>query len=386
MSRLSLEKVLDRATEVAREVAAPDAARVDAEATWPERSIRALLDQDLGGLVVPEEHGGCGYGLRALAQLSEVLGTACASTSLCFGMHCVGAAVIAARATPEQATERLELIAAGEHLTTLALSEPGTGSHFWLPETTAAAFDGGYRLRGRKTFVTNGSRADSYVLSTVAADPAAPPGMFSFFVVDAHTRGLEWGPPWRGIGMRGNSSLTLEVRDAEVPRSALLGAEGDEIWYVFNVVTPYFLVAMAGTYLGVAAGALETARLHVAERRYTHDGTRLAQNQVLQHRLGTMWATVERTRRLLWFAADEGDRGGAQALPALASAKAEVADAATSVINDALTLAGGIGYREGSDLDRRMRDARAAHVMAPTTDMLRTWAGRAILGENLLSE
>jgi alkylation response protein AidB-like acyl-CoA dehydrogenase len=386
MTRLSLEKVLDRVTEVAREIAAPEAERVDREAAWPERSIRALLDHDLGGLVVPEEQGGCGYGLQALARVSEVLGRACASSALCFGMHCVGSAVIGARATPAQAAVYLEPIAAGEHLTTLALSEPGTGSHFWLPETTVDHLREGYRLHGKKTFVTNGGHADSYVVSTVAADPEAPPGMFSCFVVDGLSRGLEWGPPWRGLGMRGNSSRALELRDVDVPADALLGAEGDQIWYLFNVVAPYFLVAMAGTYLGVAAGALESARLHVSERRYSHDGTRLAHNQLLQHRLGSMWAMVERTRQLLWFAADEGDRDGSGALPALAAAKAEVADCAVTVVNEALTLVGGIGYREGSDLERRLRDARAAHVMAPTTDMLRTWTGRSILGENLLAE
>jgi alkylation response protein AidB-like acyl-CoA dehydrogenase len=155
---------------------------------------------------------------------------------------------------------------------------------------------------------------------------------------------------------------------------------------VFHVVAPYFLAAMAGAYLGIADAAFEEARLHLAQRRYTHGGTRPSQQPVVQHRVGEMWAVLQRTRRLLQFAADEGDRGSVDSLPALCSAKAEVADTATRIVNESMTLVGGIGYRDGASFDRHLRDARAAHVMSPTTDILRTWAGRSILGENLLAE
>ncbi|MBW3648767.1 MAG: acyl-CoA dehydrogenase, partial [Actinobacteria bacterium] len=310
----------------------------------------------------------------------------CASTALCFGMHCVAAAVIAAKATECQRVRYLEPIAAGEHLSTLTLSEPGTGSHFWLPQTELRRRDGGYVVTGSKTFVTNGGHADSYVVSTVATEVDAPVGEFSCVVVDGEAPGLQWTSGWDGLGMRGNSSRSVELRDVAVDEDALLGEAGDQIWYVFNVVAPYFLVAMAGTYLGVAAGAFEDARLHVTGRRFTHDGTRLAQQPLIQHRVGQLWANVERSRQLLLHAADAGERGDPMALPALASAKAEVADCAVTVTNEAMTLAGGIGYREHGSLGRRLRDARAAHVMSPTTDLLRLWSGRALLGEHLLAD
>ncbi|URN14340.1 acyl-CoA/acyl-ACP dehydrogenase [Streptomyces radiopugnans] len=100
-------------------------------------------------------------------------------------------------------------------------------------------------MTGAKSFVTNGGHADSYVLSTVAVGPRTPPGQFSCTVVDAATPGLEWGPEWHGFGMRGNASRGLELPGVEIPVECLLGNEGDEIWYVFNVVAPYFLMAMA---------------------------------------------------------------------------------------------------------------------------------------------
>lgn len=382
-----LDAVLNRTREITRDVVAVHAVEVDQEARWPEENLRALQVAGLGGLVVPQGSGGLGHGLLALAQVCEILGQVCASTGLCFGMHCVGAAVIAAKATPDQQQRYLEPISQGTHLTTLALSEPGTGANFYLPQTQMAVVsDQMFSVSGTKSFVTSGGHADSYVISTVAADPAAPPGMFSCLVVAGTAEGLIWGDPWRGLGMRGNSSRTVELRSVAVPVRDLLGQHGDEIWYVFEVIAPYFLVAMAGTYLGIATAALEEARAHLTKRRYSLSGTTLAQQPVLQHRLGALWAEVERTRRLIYHAAVQGDRGEPDAVTVLLSAKAEVADCVVHVVNEAMTLTGGIAYRDNSELGRHLRDARAAHVMAPTTDMLRTWTGRLLLGLPLLGD
>jgi alkylation response protein AidB-like acyl-CoA dehydrogenase len=381
---MELGKAVALARELAEEVLAPEAFAVDAEQRWPEVGMAALRTH-LGGLVVPEQFGGMGHGLVAVAQVGEATGRACASTSICFGMHLVASAVMAANATSVQQEKYLDHIVTGRHLTTLAVSEPGTGGEFWLPQTRMEhAGADQLRLRGTKSFVTNGAHADSYVVSTVATDPGVPPGQFSCVVVDARTPGLMWDAPWQGFGMRGNDSRSVQLRDVRIPRSQVLGEEGDQIWYVFNVVAPYFLMAMAGTYLGVAASALEEARAHLLRRRYAHSGRSLSSQPLVQHRLGTMWARVERTRRLIYHAAAEAEVGGPDALLGLVSAKAEVAEAAEAVVNDALSLTGGIGYGQDSLLHRHLRDARAAHVMSPLTDVLRVWAGKTLLGEPLL--
>lgn len=379
----SVSEAVTRARAVARDVAAPRVPLTDS-GVWPEESLRALQASGLSGLTVPRDCGGSGLGLRALVAVCEAIGEICPSTALVFGMHHVAAAVIAAKATDRQRKDYLEPIAAGEHLSSLALSEPGTGAQFWLPQTMILAEGDGWRLNGEKSFVTSGSKADSYVMSTVAADPSAPMGQFSFVVVPGDADGLTWTTGWDGIGMRGNSSLGARLDDVRVPRDALLGAEGDQMWYVFEVVAPYFLTAMAGTYFGIAQAALTEVVEHLKQRRHSHTGRTLAQEPVLQHRLGEMWAQVQATRRLVYWAAEEGDAGGADALPALASAKAQVADTVVQVVNDAMTLVGGIGYRDRSPLERHLRDARAAHVMSPTTDILKSWTGRALLDIPLL--
>lgn len=383
---MDLDSILGRVREICTEIVGPSAGRIDSEARWPEEGIRALQQAGLGGLTVPAEFGGLGQGSFGLTQVCELLGQECPSTAMCFGMHCVGAAVLSAKATPDQGTRYLEPIAKGRHLTTLSLSEAGTGSHFYIPQTRLEAVSSDcYRVTGAKTFVTNGGYADSYVVSTVAADPGAPLGQFSCIVVEQGAEGMGWGSQWNGLGMRGNSSRALELDGVSVPRSNLLGDEGDHIWYVFQVIAPYFLMAMAGTYLGIASAALEEARNHLVKRQYSETGTSLAQLPVLQHRLGCLWGMLERTRHLSYHAAAAFDAGDPDALPAVFTAKAEVAECAVNMVNEVMTLTGGAGYRDGSGLHKMLRDARAAHVMAPTTDILRIWTGRALLGQPILS-
>lgn len=379
-----LDEALEQAARVVTEIIAPRAESIDRDAVWPVDGIRALQAAGLGGLVLPRDVGGYGHGLFAVARMCEELGKVCPSTGISFGMHLVGSAVLAAKATDPQRARYLEPIARGEHLTTLALSEPGTGSHFYIPETRLARADKGYVASGTKSFVTNGSHADSYVVSVASADRGL--GEFSCVLVDKDAPGLSWGEQWAGWGMRGNSARTATLDNVRLGPDALLGEEGDEIWYVFNVVAPYFLMAMSGTYLGLAQSALEEARTHLQRRTHSHSGASLSESTVVQHQLGTLWAQVFRTRTLVHEAARMGDAAHPDALLALCSAKAEVAAAAVQVAEQVMTLLGGRGYANESRIQRLYRDARAAHVMAPPTDMLRTWVGRAMLDLPLLGE
>lgn len=387
MSDINIDDIIDKTREIAREVIAPRAEEIDKEGKWPEEGIRALQEAELGGLVISPELGGHGYGLSEVAKVCEILGKVCPSTALCFGMHLVGSAAIAAKATPEQQENYLVPIAKGEHLTTLSLSEPGTGSHFYIPQTQLRQTDNdGYIVNGTKSFVTNGGYADSYVVSVVTPDPSTPIGEFSCVVMPNDIEGMKWGKRWEGIGMKGNASRTVELEDVHLPENHLLGEKGDQLWYVFEVLVPYFLTAMAGTYMGIASAALNEATDHLKERTHSHSGASLSQQPVIQHRLGELWSKVESVRQLLYSAAAKGETDENKAAISLFSAKAEVSECAVNTVNEAMTLMGGIAYAKGGKLGRLLRDVRASHVMAPPTDLLRTWTGRALLDIPLLGD
>jgi alkylation response protein AidB-like acyl-CoA dehydrogenase len=374
-----LDDLLGTASQIGRSVLAADCDEVDAGGIWPERGLRALADAGLMGLHVPEHLGGKGLGLVALAKITEELGRHCSSTAMCFGMHSVATKVLAARATPHQEENYLRPIAEGRHITSLALSEPGTGIHFFLPRMQFQEDGDEVVLNGEKSFVTSGSHADSYVMSAVPPGEELDPGTFTCFVVDGKSDGLEWKDLWRGMGMRGNSSRGVRLNGVRVPRTNTLGSEGDELWYVFEIVAPYFIVAMCGVYLGIAQGAYDAAVAHLKERHHTHTGETLSEVPVLAQQVAEMWMELERTRHLMRHAAKLADRGDPAAQLALFAAKADVASMVTSVTQTAVVLSGGRGYSEHSCVSRLMRDAQASHIMSPTTDLLKSWLGRSLL-------
>lgn len=105
---------------------------------------------------------------------------------------------------------------------------------------------------------------------------------------------------------------------------------------------------------------------------------------MLAHRLGELWTRLEATRQLVHSAAWRADQGEDDALIAVLACKAAAAEAAVQLANESMTLSGGRGFRENGKLARLVRDAPAAHVMSPTTDLLRTWVGRALLNQPLI--
>lgn len=379
-----LARLKHEALQVVERDVAPMAEQVDRECLWPRHSMDAFGSAGLLGLQVPEKLGGHGQGLLALSVLTESIGAACPSSALCFGMHCVGTAVIAAKATSHHQEHYLRPIAAGKHITTLALSETGSGVYLYLPATQLTRTGDDFCVTGTKQFVTNGDHADSYVVSAAATTGQHELGDLSCLVIDGKTPGLEWLESWHGFGMRGNSSRGMKLNGAVVPQRNILGEVGDQVWYVFEVIAPYFLMAMAGCYLGIARSAVEATGEHLRARRYGHSGEALAHADVLQTRYAEMWTAVEKTRQLVYEAARRGDMNQTNALPMLLACKADAADTAVYVTNQAMTIFGGSAYRDNSRIAQMLRDARASHVMSPTTDLLKMWTARALLDLPLL--
>jgi alkylation response protein AidB-like acyl-CoA dehydrogenase len=273
---------------------------VDRSGEWPAHSMQAFARAGLTGLQVPLRLGGHGQGLQALAMMTEIIARACPSSALCFGMHSVGTAVIAAKATPFQEEHYLRPIAQGRHLTTLALSESGSGAHFYLPETELAARGSEYLVNGTKQFVTNGAMVDSYVVSTRASSWRG--GDFRLRS-STRPRQHEWLAPWSGLYAPSRAAPERRAGASGQPA----GEDGDQVWYVFEVVAPYFQMAMAGTYLGVAQSALDAADEHLRHRRYAHSGAALRDIESMQTRYAGMWVALEKTRALIGQAAVRGD-------------------------------------------------------------------------------
>jgi isovaleryl-CoA dehydrogenase len=369
----NVDSVLAEVRELAQTLIAPRAAEIDRESRFPDEQLSALAQIGALGLLVPREQGGVGAGLVALADACEAVGGACASTGMVFLMHAVTAATIAAGGGGS-AARLLEDMASGDVLGTLAFSERGTGAHFYSPELRAERRDGSVFVSGRKAFVTSGGHADAMLVLLQGAEEG-----LDCYVVRKDAPGVRFEGRWEGLGMRGNSSIAVELEDVVLDGEARIGETGAGADLVFGVVAPTFLVGLAAVNVGIAQAALSCALEHAKSRRYP-DGSALVEVATVQHALANMDIDVRAARALLHDAARLGDGGDEGALVPLMEAKVLCTDVAARVTQAALEVSGGQGYTRALAIERNLRDARAGAVMAPTNGVLRTWSAKAIAG------
>jgi len=291
-----------------------------------------------------------------------------------FLMHEVTAATIAIGSGPA-AAELLPKLASGGAIGTLAFSERGTGAHFYNPELKAVRTNGSVTISGRKSFVTSGGHADTYLVLV----QGEAEGTADAYLVSADAPGVRFDGAWDGLGMAGNSSIALVLEDVQVGDETRIGAPGKAGELVFGVVAPFFLVGLAAVNVGIASAAARTATEHAAGRRYP-DGSSLAEVQYVQHLIADMDLATRQARLLVREAAALGDAGDETALVAIMEAKVAATDAAASVTQKALEATGGQGYTPSLPIERHLRDSRAGAVMAPTNAVLRNWIGKALAG------
>ncbi|HEV7890474.1 MAG TPA: acyl-CoA dehydrogenase family protein [Pyrinomonadaceae bacterium] len=359
--------------EIVAETVAPAAAEVDRTGVFPRAALDAFGRAGLLGLVSSREVGGLGESHRAAAQVVERVASACASTAMVLCMHYSGASVVEAHGPREVR----EAIARGRHVTTLAFSERGSRSHFWAPVSTAAPADGGVRLDAEKSWVTSAGEADSYVWSS---RPLEAEGQSTVWLVPSDSKGLSVPVPFDGLGLRGNSSSPVKAEGVVVPRENMLGPDGGGFDVMMGVVLPYFQLMSAGFSTGTMEAATTKAAAHVAGTKLEHLGAALADLPTVRAYLSRMRIKTDMCRALVGDALTALETGREDAMLRVLEVKAAAGEASTEVTDLAMRVCGGAAFRKEVGVERHFRDARAATVMAPTTDVLYDFIGKAVCG------
>ena len=383
MSSQSFDDALARVIE---DVVAPGAANVDASGEFPGKQVDALAQAGLLALTVATESGGGGGGLREAASVIRELGAVCGSTAMVVTMHYAATAALTAAGDKET----LAAIAAGQHLSTLAFSETGSRSHFWAPLGTAAAAPDGtaepggtVRLDATKSWVTSAGHADSYVWSSLPLDADGP---MTLWLVPAGAAGLSVSGSFDGLGLRGNASAPMTADGVRVPRTAMLGTDGGGLDLALAAVLPVFLICSAAMSAGLMRRLADETAAHLRRTQLRHLGQSLAQQIQPRAQLARLRVEADRTWALIaeTVAAVETGRPEAQLL--VLEVKAAAGEAAADAADLALRACGGAAFRKESVVERLFRDSRAARVMAPTTDALYDFIGRALCGLPLLGD
>jgi alkylation response protein AidB-like acyl-CoA dehydrogenase len=364
---------LEGIERISEEIIAPAAAEIDATGTFPRAAITAMGKAGLLGLVSGKEVGGLGEGHRDATRVVERIARDCASTAMVVCMHYCGAAVIEAFGQ----RDARESVARGEHVTTLAFSESGSRSHFWAPLSTAVSANGAVRLDAKKSWATSAGHADSYVWSS---RPLSADGASTLWLVPAKAAGLSAGAPFNGLGLRGNSSSPLLADGVTIGPDAMLGADGQGFDIMMGTVLPSFQLMNASVSLGISESATQKTITHLAATRYEHLNQTLAELPTNRAHLARMKIKVDLMKALLDDALAALEAGRSDAMLRVLESKAAAAETAIEVTDLAMRLCGGAAFRKEVGVERNFRDARAASVMAPTTNALYDFIGKALTG------
>uniref|UniRef100_A8M7T2 Dibenzothiophene monooxygenase n=1 Tax=Salinispora arenicola (strain CNS-205) TaxID=391037 RepID=A8M7T2_SALAI len=373
-----------QAVQVARRLAPRFAARAaghDRDGTFPADDFRDLREAGLFGLMVPRDLGGLGAGFGEYAAVATELARGNGATALVFNMHAsvtgaLGAVteeLAEALGVPDEALaarDRLLRAAADGSWYAVAMSERGAGARLSRLSTVYEPVDGGWRIKGSKTFCSGAGHADGYL---VAARSAADPSVVSQFLVPAGD-GLTVEETWDSLGMRSTSSHDLHL-DVTVSADRLLGGvEG--LALVIAQLMPHWLVASyAAVYVGVGRAAIDAAVEHLNARD-------LGGLPAVRARLGRADAAVAAADLVVAEAARRVDEapGDAETNRWVWRAKLLAGTTAAEVAASVLEAAGTGATRRGHPLERLYRDARCGSLHPATSDVCADWLGVAALG------
>lgn len=364
---------LEKLEEIVRNIVEPAAERVDRDAAFPREAIQALGSAGLLGLLGASEMGGMGLGLADASRVVERIAKACPSTAMVVTMHYCGATVI--EKFGSEAVRRA--IAEGSHLTTLAWSEAGSRSHFWAPLGTAMSDGEDYVLDGEKTMVTSALEADSYVWSS---RPAGAEGASTLWLTASGETGLSSPKPFDGMGLRGNASAPVSCRSLRLRKSDILGEDGKGFDIMIGVVLPVFSTLVASCSIGLMDASIDRTVSHVGGNRFEHMNSTLSELPTVRAYIARAKIRADMARMLRDDTLSALSSNREDAMLRVMEVKAAAAEAALEVTDIAMRVCGGAAFRKDVGVERYFRDARAAAVMAPTSDVLFDFLGKAVCG------
>jgi butyryl-CoA dehydrogenase len=375
----SLTKEQQMVRKIVREFAekeiAPKAKEIDLTGEFPWDNVKKMAKADMMGIPYPKEYGGAGGDYISYIIAVEEISRACAATGVILSAHTSLACFpIFQWGTKEQKEKYLIPLAKGEKLGAFALTEPNAGTDAAAQQTTAVLEGDHYILNGSKIFITNGGKADVYIVFAMTDKSKGTKGI-SAFIVEKDFPGFYIGKVEEKMGIRGSRAAELVFEDCVVPKENLIGKEG-EGFKIAMATLDGGRIGIGAQALGIAQAALDEVTKYVKERQQF--GRPIGKFQGLQWYIAEMATKVSAARHLVYYAAWRKQNNLSYTMEA-AMAKLFASETAMEVTTKAVQIFGGYGYTKDYPVERLMRDAKITEIYEGTSEVQ-----KMVIASNLL--
>jgi len=377
LTQLSEEESLFYATvrRFAEETIAPQVGIMDSEQQFVEGLVKRLFDLGLMGIEVPEELGGATGSFFDAVLAIEAISTVDPAVAVLVDVHNTLVINAVRRwATPEQQKHWLPRLAA-DTVGAYALSEAGSGSDAFALQTRAEAVAGGFRLNGRKLWISNAREAGLFIVFATL-DPAAGYRGITAFLVEKDTPGFAVGRKEDKLGIRASSTCELIFDNCEVMEANLLGERGKGYKIAIETLNEG-RIGIGAQMLGLAEGAWGHAARYAKERRQF--GKAIADFQAVQFTLAEMATEIEAAKLMVYNAARLKDAGQPYVREA-AMAKLFASQVAERVASQCVEVFGGNGFVRDYPAEKYFRDAKVGKIYEGTSNMQLATIAKSVLG------
>ena len=370
-------EIRDLARDVAQAEIAPAASAWDREERFPDDLLPRLGALGLLGVCVPEDLGGVGASFVAYIAVLEELSRADASVGVTVAVHTSAATLPLVRhGTAAQREELVPAMARGEIVGAFALTEPATGSDAAALRARAEPDgSGGYRLHGRKQWITNGGFAGRLIVFARSEPDPGARGITAF-VLDAPTAGLVVEAEAEKLGLHASSTVDLALDGVAVGAERRLGARGEGFRIAMTTLDAG-RIGIAAQAVGIAQAALDLAVAHAREREAF--GRKIGQHGQVAARIADAATEVDAARLLTYRAAALKDADRPHTTEG-ARAKLFASAVARRTTDAAIQVLGGYGYTRDFPAERYYRDAKVTEIYEGTSEIQRLVIARDLLG------
>jgi alkylation response protein AidB-like acyl-CoA dehydrogenase len=345
-----------------------DVAARERDSTFDPEDWRRCAEHGVQGLLLPPSYGGAGYGPAAYVRAMEGLGEGCPDNGLlmALGAHILAVEVPLLQFGEEQQRSRyLPGLASGQLVGANAMSEPGSGSDALALTTTAERDGGGYRLTGRKSYVTNAPVADVFIVYATVDRALGFTGVTAF-LLERNDPGLSIRTGSEKMGLRTAPWGELELDGCRVSAARRLGAEKQGS-AIFARTMAWERALLPAPWLGAMRREIDECVRFCRRRRQF--GKNIGSFQSVSNRLVDMQIRQEISRMMTFRAAAELGERKPGVFPEMN--KLYTSEAAVATFSDALKIYGALGYTTERRVERNLRDALGGTISSGTSDLQR---------------